>query len=837
MDNFRGGGTRQRGGTGQGVLRYIPQYLESKEKECKSLNDFKKVIIDAWKEYKDENRVSFDEQNELLNISTDSKLMRKPYGYNEAYIDISFVFDQYSSTFEAIKSVELESSKKALAKILREEHEANMDTLSNEFYEKFEEDRKQLQEKFNLEKQTEIKLLDQKLRKEFDSKLAEKYEQFEAMKKDFKEQLLEQCKKFQSYNEDEANKQRQDIEKQKVEYEKEFEKRLQKKQSLLEGIFNTRMVELEDDFNLKKQRLEFEMKTKVETEDHKNKADLELLVSKFETQSQDKIKRIESETQVKIQDYIDQLNQKEEDIKKLKLDNEKKAKDLKKQSERELKFKSETLDKESKIKIDREAKKFKETIEDLEVKLKDSEAKLNEERKKHRELSKSNNEKHKAEIKNIKNTHENEIIRKKIEIEKDFKKVKRDLEIEIENLKKEHEVKIMEKLLEQKKELNSQNSQKLKLEKTKFEKELIEKETELTQKFNQAEIELIKRHEEEIDKIKEMLNNNHEKILNSTIENTKLEIKEQLQREFNDQLEWATERVKNEYKSENTNLKIKLQEYAESQSNISQNDSRILNFDSVGREEMSIQTDDIPPISINEMQSLKAQKMLKSNTPFDYDKLRNKTSEASVINEDDEEAPKPEKSLKYASNNQEIWEAIHINYQKQINSLQHRYDLRIIELIKEHKAEVQQIQLGIVKETVAKIERILILELDKMWQAVMSKSREETIEHNKSANLIIGELIKDLTNDCSTTENLERIKKKLNDVLIKYKQKVDFRVKHKMEQDFMIEKKKLQVEYARMRNELEIKAESPSMLDTGVEHGDSPEHRIRQTAPLQTKRR
>lgn len=29
------------------LSHYIPQYLESKEKECKSLNDFKKVIIDA----------------------------------------------------------------------------------------------------------------------------------------------------------------------------------------------------------------------------------------------------------------------------------------------------------------------------------------------------------------------------------------------------------------------------------------------------------------------------------------------------------------------------------------------------------------------------------------------------------------------------------------------------------------------------------------------------------------------------------------------------------------------------------------------------------------------
>ena len=808
---------------------HIPKYLKSKE------NNLKQIIVSAWKEYKDEHRVSFDEQNDVLNISTDSK-MRKPYGYKDTYIDISFVFDQFFSTFESIKSSEVDSAKSELTKKLKEEHEFNIETLSNEFYERFEEERKQLQEKYNLEKQTEIKNLDQKLRKEFDTKLSDKYEQFEAMKKEFKDQLIEQWKKLQNFNEDEANKQRLEIDKQRSSLEKEFEDRLQKKQSLLEGIFNTRMTELEDEFSLKKQRLEFEMKTKAETEDYKNKADLEILVSKFETQSQEKIKRIENETQVKIQDYLDQLAQKDEEIKKIKAEHEKKLKDSKKQMEREMKFKSDTLEKESKIKMDREAKKYKESIEDLEAKIKDSELKLSEEKKKQRELSKSNNEKHKAEIKNIKNSHENEIIRRKIEIEKEFKKTIRDLELEIENLKKEHDLKLLDKLLEQKKEINTAHNQKLKLEKTKFEKELIEKEMELTQKFNQAEIELIKKHEEEIEKLKEILTANHQKILNSTIENTKLDIKEKLQKEYNNKLEWETERVRNEYKSENHNLKVKIQEFTENQSNASHNDSRILNFDTASKEEMSIQTDDIPPINAAEMQNLKM-KGIKSKTPFDYEQAINFNSEISIQNEEDDEAPKPEKSLKYASNNQEIWEAIHINYQKQINSLQHRYDLRIIELIKEHKAEVQQANVWVIKETVAKIERILILELDKMWQAVMSKSREETIEHNKSANLIIEELIKNLTQDCSTVDNLDRIKKKLNDLLVKYKQKVDFKVKLKMEQDFIIEKKKLQAEYERMRNELEFKAESPSILDTGIEHGDSPEHRIRQTAPVQTKSR
>lgn len=52
----------------------------------------------------------------------------------------------------------------------------------------------------------------------------------------------------------------------------------------------------------------------------------------------------------------------------------------------------------------------------------------------------------------------------------------------------------MEKLLQQKKELDNAAAQKLKLEKTKNEKDMLEKETELNQKFSETELELHKKH-------------------------------------------------------------------------------------------------------------------------------------------------------------------------------------------------------------------------------------------------------------------------------------------------------------------------------------------------------
>lgn len=114
----------------------------------------------------------------------------------------------------------------------------------------------------------------------------------------------------------------------------------------------------------------------------------------------------------------------------------------------------------------------------------------------------------------------------------------------------------------------------------------------------------------------------------------------------------------------------------------------------------------------------------------------------------------------------------------------------------------------------------------------MCQSREEAIANNESANLIIADLIVDLTSDNSVHKNLERIKKKLNEVLLKYKQKVDFKVKHKMEQQIIEQKKKLQGEYERMREAYENnRADSPSIMDTGVEH-DSPEKRIRQSVAV-----
>ena len=509
------------------IKNHFPVDISEKENSCKRLNDFKQVALEALADLREQKRVTFDETNEMLDISTDSKNMRKPYGYKDAYIDISFVFDTFSDTFRLLKETEKQEEVEQITKDLKTDHENSISAITNDFYEKFEADRKKLVEQFHAEKESEFKLREQKIFKEYETKRVKMFEQFEKLKQDFQDQFTEQSKKYQDISEEEINRQKQEVEKQKEMYEKEYEERVQRKTNALEGMFNTRKNELEDQYNLKMQTLEFEMKTEVETQDHKNKTELEALVAKHQAQAEEKIKRIQQESDMKVEECEEKVKQKNEEVKKLKAEHEKKLKDHKKTMERELKFKSETLDRDTKIKIDREVKKYKEQIEDCEVKIKDLEDKLIKEKKKQKELTKSVQEKHRAEIKNLKNTHENELVRRKIEQEKEVKKAKRDLEIELDNIKKEHEVELMDKLLQQKKDLNASHNQKLKVEKAKYEKEIIEKETEINKKHNEAEIEILKKHEEEIQNLKQILTEKHEKVMNSAVQNVKAEYKDQ----------------------------------------------------------------------------------------------------------------------------------------------------------------------------------------------------------------------------------------------------------------------------------------------------------------------
>lgn len=548
------------------IINYFKEYLptdfgDQREKLSK-FNDLKALLVDTLGSIRSQFKVSFDEQNDLLNVSTDSKTYRRPYGIKDTYIDISFIFDQFTETYSTLARSRTEKSISAL----KQDHEEYITQVNNEFFDKLQNDRKTLIEQMRQEKEAEIKIREEKVAKQFENKRKEMYEQFEKLKNEFQDQFSEQSKRFLHVSEEETDKQRQELDKQKEIYEQEVLEKLQKKTNALEGMFQTRKNELEDEYNLKMQKLDFELKSKAETQDYKNKLELETLVSKFETQAQEKIKRIQNEADMKVQDYEEQMKAKTEEMKKLKQEHDKKLKDHKKTMERELKFKSETLERESKSKIEREIQKYKEANEDSEQQIKDFNEKINEEKKKARELIKSNNEKHKAEIKNIKNTHENELIRKKIEHEKETKKAKRDLEIELENVKKEHEVLLAERLLNLKKDLNEKHNQKLKLEKSKNDKELIDKEIEINQKHNSKELELIKKHEIEIDELKQNLTKQHDKLMKAAIDNIKAEFKDKCEQEVSEELQCATERLKKEYQTENYNLKLKLQEINDTQS-------------------------------------------------------------------------------------------------------------------------------------------------------------------------------------------------------------------------------------------------------------------------------
>ena len=180
-----------------------------------------------------------------------------------------------------------------------------------------------------------------------------------------------------------------------------------------------------------------------------------------------------------------------------------------------------------------------------------------------------------------------------------------------------------------------------------------------------------------------------------------------------------------------------------------------------------------------------------------------------------------------AQNDKEIIDVLHARNKQEMNTLQHRYEVRITELLEGHMKEIQETKTTTITMAVRKMERILVLELEKMCQAILSKSREEAMKKNESANQIIHELVQDLTVDGSTAKSLDRIKKKLNEVLIKYKQKVDSKEKLRMEQEIIKIHKKIQADFDEKVKEIELRRyDSPSFLDTGIEH-DSPNKIVR----------
>ena len=284
------------------IKQHIDMDFSEQEEQCKNLNDYKIILAKMFGWYRDNQKtslVNYDD-SELLNVSTDSKSIRKPYRYKESCVDISSTFDQYIGFIEHIHNIEIDKAKQQIATTLTEKHEKYVEICTNEIYQKFEQERSEMSEKFKLEKDKEVKQLENKIKKDYDEKRVKMYEEFEILKSQFSEQFSQQTNEYQNLTNQDLQKQKEELEKQKEQYEIKYEEKVQRKTQLLEGIFTKRQTELEDEFSLKKQKLEFDMKNITESQDSKYKADIEKMISKFETQSQEKVKRIESETQDQI---------------------------------------------------------------------------------------------------------------------------------------------------------------------------------------------------------------------------------------------------------------------------------------------------------------------------------------------------------------------------------------------------------------------------------------------------------------------------------------------------------------------------------------------------------
>jgi hypothetical protein len=384
----------------------------------------------------------------------------------------------------------------------------------------------------------------------------------------------------------------------------------------------------------------------------------------------------------------------------------------------------------------------------------------------------------------------------------------------------QHQSQLSEALSTQKKELSAAHAQKLKLQLTNHEKSLLDKETELNKIFAEKEAELLKKHLLEINELAKEAKDKYEEITKNAVEKATKEIEDRHRQQVDEEIESVREMVKEEYKTENYQLKLKLKEINESQSMPSARGAHSIDIEFIQKEDESIQTNEISfPININDVRHSK------QIGPFDYELMN------SVEQKKEEKKslpPKTSRTLNTAKTEDDIIKVIYEQHKNELNKLQNSYEKRITSLIEAHMKEVQDSKKGSTILAIQKLERILILELDKMQQALTCQSKEEAIESNKSANIIISNLIVDLSPENTTHKNLENIKKKLNGVILKYKEKVEVRSRQRADGELVKEKKRLQEEYERMRKELENRPDSPSVLDTGVEHS-SPEKRVRQS--------
>lgn len=184
--------------------------------------------------------------------------------------------------------------------------------------------------------------------------------------------------------------------------------------------------------------------------------------------------------------------------------------------------------------------------------------------------------------------------------------------------------------------------------------------------------------------------------------------------------------MRNELQTENETLKIKIQEINETQSNMSQYEHKIINSDLIFKENESVQTDGIAfPINANEVALRNQQKYGGKGTAFDYEVMVNTQDEKKLPDSDDEEDEIPRKPPTCKPNStmngndtartdRDLVDAMVAKNKKEMNTLQHRYELRITELLENHMSEIQETKKVSTVVTIRKLERILILELEKM---------------------------------------------------------------------------------------------------------------------------
>ena len=147
-------------------------------------------------------------------------------------------------------------------------------------------------------------------------------------------------------------------------------------------------------------------------------------------------------------------------------------------------------------------------------------------------------------------------------------------------------------------------------------------------------------------------------------------------------------------------------------------------------------------------------------------------------------AVKPEEEAKSkagdceASRVEEGLQTLHARSNEVIEELKSQYNEAIEKFSREQASQMETWmaeQKGtIVRETLSAVERILLLELDKILHSILLGGEREQINRKKNeVNALLAQLLFKLCNDGQATEMLSAIKKKLNDILLKFKESIE----------------------------------------------------------------